>query len=191
MEQPQPPPEPPRRKRGARMSMCLGPRSSPLPPLPPTYPPIPEDPQMGGPLNTTAVVDPTPTTFAQPPPPLGIDNPIPTYPATSGYNPFEPSPLIGFNYKAPQYDPYMQAVAQNAYYPSSFPPAYPPTGYPNYGYQYPAVPQPQPLPLQQLEAINQTLERVENVQRKAEKNEKKTGKFFKKLTKLIKGKKDE
>ncbi|MFS8031936.1 hypothetical protein Hanom_Chr17g01551721 [Helianthus anomalus] len=125
---------------------------------------------MGGPSNTTPVVDPTPLAFAQPLPPLGFDNPIPTYLATSGYNPFEPSPQVDLNYQGPSYDPYMQAVVHNALYPSPFPPAYPPTGYPSYGYQYPAVPQPHPLPPQQLEAINQALERVEGVQRRAEKS---------------------
>ncbi|MFS8000104.1 hypothetical protein Hanom_Chr12g01174441 [Helianthus anomalus] len=104
MEQPQPPPEPPRRKPGACMFVRLGPWSSPLPP---TYPPIPKDPQMGGPSNTTPVVDLTLVTFAQPPPPLGFDNPIPTYPATSGYNPFVPSPSIDINCQVPPYDPYL------------------------------------------------------------------------------------
>ncbi|MFS7931926.1 hypothetical protein Hanom_Chr04g00361731 [Helianthus anomalus] len=136
------------------MSVRLGPWSSPLPPLPPTYPPIPEDAQMGGPSNTAPVVDPTRVTFAQPPPPSGFDNTIPTYPDTSGYNPFSPSTLVDYNYQEPSYDPYMQAVAQNAYYPSPFPPAYPAMGYPNYGYPHPVVPQPQPLPPPQLEAIN-------------------------------------
>ncbi|XP_022019447.1 formin-like protein 14 [Helianthus annuus] len=154
VEQPQPPPEPLRRKRGARMSVRLGPRSSSLPPLPPTYPPIPEDPQMGGPSNTAPKVDPTLVTFSQPPPPSGFDNPIPTYPDTSRYNPFNPSTPVDYNYQAPSYDPYMQTVVHNALYLSPFLPAYPATGYPNYGYQYPVVPQPQP----QLEAINQVLE---------------------------------
>ncbi|MFS7914592.1 hypothetical protein Hanom_Chr02g00155231 [Helianthus anomalus] len=162
MEQPQPPPEPPRRKRGSRMSR-MGPWSSPLPPFPPSYPPIPKDPQMGGPSNTIHGVDPTPVTFAQPPPLVGFDNLIPSYLAMSRYNPFEPTPPIDFNYQGPSYDPYMQAIIHNTLYPFPFPPAYPPTGYPSYGYQYPAVPQPQPLPPQQLETITQTLERVEDV----------------------------
>ncbi|MFS7929069.1 hypothetical protein Hanom_Chr04g00328241 [Helianthus anomalus] len=107
VEQPQPPREPPRRKRGARMSMHLGPRSSLLPPLPPTYPPISEDPQMGGPSNTTPVVDSKLATFAQPPMPVCFDNAIPMYPATYGYNTFEPSLPVDYNYQAPSYDPYM------------------------------------------------------------------------------------
>ncbi|XP_021995942.1 extensin-like [Helianthus annuus] len=171
LKQPQPPPEP-RRKCGARMSVRMGPWSSPLPPMPQTYPPIPEDPQMGGPSNTVPVVDPTPQTFVQPPP-SGFDNPIPTYPDMTGY------------------DPYMQAVIHNALYPSPYPPAYPTTRYPNYGYQYPAMPQPQPLPPPQIETLNQALERVKQLQRQAEKNEKKTSKIFKKLNKMYRGKKDE
>ncbi|MFS7945027.1 hypothetical protein Hanom_Chr06g00519101 [Helianthus anomalus] len=87
VEQPQPPHELPRRKPGAPMSVRIGPWSSPLPPLPPSYPPILEDPQMSGPSNTTPMVDTTPTTFAQPPSPVGFDNPIPSYPTTTGYNP--------------------------------------------------------------------------------------------------------
>ncbi|MFS7960948.1 hypothetical protein Hanom_Chr08g00709021 [Helianthus anomalus] len=166
VEQPQPPPEPPMRKRNAHMSVRGGPQTSLLPPLPPTYPPIPEDPKMGGPSNTTPVVDTTPATFAQPPPPVGFDNPIPSYPATSRHNPFEPLPPVDFNYQAPLYDPYLQEVVHNDLYPSPFPPAYPPTSYPNYGYEYPAVPQPQPPPPQQLESINQALERVEDVHRR-------------------------
>ncbi|XP_021971789.1 extensin-like [Helianthus annuus] len=158
VEQQQPPLEPLRRKRGARMSMRSGPRSRPLPPLPPTYPPIPKDPQMGRPSNTTPVVDPTPATFAQPPPPIGFDNLIPTYLVTSRYNPLEPSTPVDYNYQTPPYDPYIQAIVHNALYPSPFPPAYPTTGYLNYGYSYPTVPQPQPLPPPQFEAINQALE---------------------------------
>ncbi|MFS7939316.1 hypothetical protein Hanom_Chr05g00450261 [Helianthus anomalus] len=190
VEQPQPPPEPPRRKHGTRMSMRSGLQSSPLPQLPQTYPPILEDPQMGGPSNTTLVVDPTPATFVQPPP-SGFDNLIPTYLDMTGYDALNPTTPIDYNYQAPSYDPYMQAVVHNALHPSPFPPAYPATGYPNYGYQYPAVPQPKPLPPPQLQALNQALERAEQIQRHAEKTERKTNKFFKKLSKLFEGKKHE
>ncbi|MFS7987836.1 hypothetical protein Hanom_Chr11g01027531 [Helianthus anomalus] len=127
VEQPQPPPEPPRRKGGAHMSVHLGPQSSPLPPLPQTYPPIPEDPQMGRPSNTAPVLDPTPQTFVQPPP-SGFDNLIPMYPDMTVYDPLNPTKPIDFNYQAPSYDPYMQAVVHNALYPPPFPSAYPTTG---------------------------------------------------------------
>ncbi|MFS7952687.1 hypothetical protein Hanom_Chr07g00609871 [Helianthus anomalus] len=98
------------------------------------YPPIPEDPQMGGPSNVAPVIDTTPATFA-PPPPMGFENPIPTYPSATGYNPFEPQAPMGYNYQASAYDPYVEATVHNALYPSPFPPAYP-TGYPAYGYSF-------------------------------------------------------
>ncbi|MFS8032239.1 hypothetical protein Hanom_Chr17g01555251 [Helianthus anomalus] len=145
------------------MSVRMGQWSGSLPPLTQTYPTIPEDPQMGGPSNTVPVVDPTPQTFVQPPS-SGFDNPILTYPLTTGYDPFKPTTPIDFNYPAPAYDPYTQAVIHNALYPSHLPPAYPTTGYPNYGYQYPDVPQPQPQPQPQIEAINQALERAGQLQ---------------------------
>ncbi|XP_022041118.1 protein transport protein SEC31-like [Helianthus annuus] len=119
VEQPQPPLEPPRRKHGTRMYVSSRLRSSLLPPLPQTYPPIPEDPQMGGPSSTAPVVDPTPATFVQPTP-SGFDNSIPTYLDMTGYDPLNPTTPIDYNYQAPSYDPYMQAVVHNALYPSSF-----------------------------------------------------------------------
>ncbi|MFS8017547.1 hypothetical protein Hanom_Chr15g01381691 [Helianthus anomalus] len=113
VEQPQLPPLP-RKPRGAHMSVRAGQWSGSLPPLPSIYPIIPKDPQMGGPSNTEPVVE-LPQL-----PPLGFDNPIPTYPDTTGYNTsFLAS--MDFNYPAPSYDPYMQVVVHNALYPSSFP----------------------------------------------------------------------
>ncbi|XP_022030772.1 extensin-like [Helianthus annuus] len=89
------------------------------------YPYIPEDPQIGGPSNPAPVIDTTPATFAPPPPPTGFENPIPTYPAATGYNPFEPSASMGYNYREPSYNPYAEAIVYNVLYPSPFPPAYP------------------------------------------------------------------
>ncbi|XP_035830746.1 extensin-like [Helianthus annuus] len=186
-EPPQPPPEPPRRRRNARMSVLGGPRFSSLQ-ASSNYPPIPEDPQMGGPSHAVPKIDTTPATFAPPPPPMGYENPIPTYPRPTGYKPYEPQAPTGYHYQPPAYDPYVEAVNYNALYPSPFPPAYP-TGYPVQGYQYPPYqqqPQPQPPPKQQQHGIFQRLEEVE---RRAEERDRKANKFFKGLVKLIKGKK--
>ncbi|XP_035845263.1 leucine-rich repeat extensin-like protein 2 [Helianthus annuus] len=133
---PQPPPEPPRRRRNARMSVRGGPRFS-SPQASSTYPPIHEDPQMGGPSHAVLENNPPPVTFAPPSPPMGYENPIPTYPGSPGYNPFE--------YQAPAQDPYLKAAQYNALYPSPFPPTYP-TGYPAQGYQYPPYQQQPPPP---------------------------------------------
>ncbi|MFS8009306.1 hypothetical protein Hanom_Chr14g01283181 [Helianthus anomalus] len=84
----------------------------------------PRDPQMGGPSKAAPMIDTTPATFAQPPPPVGFENPIPTYPAATGYNPFDPSTPMGYNYQAPAYDPYAEAVVHNVLYQLPFPPAY-------------------------------------------------------------------
>ncbi|MFS7955681.1 hypothetical protein Hanom_Chr07g00645481 [Helianthus anomalus] len=80
---------------------------------------------MGRPSKTASVIDNTPATIAQPPPPWGFENPIPTYPAMTGYNPFDPSTPMGYNYQAPAYDPYAEAIMHNALYPSPFPPCIP------------------------------------------------------------------
>ncbi|XP_022019912.1 leucine-rich repeat extensin-like protein 5 [Helianthus annuus] len=88
-EPPLPPPEPPRWRRNAHMSVRGGPRIS-SPQASSNYPPIPENPQMGEPLHTVPEIDTTPATFAPPPPPMGYENPIPTYPGPTGYNPFKP-----------------------------------------------------------------------------------------------------
>ncbi|MFS7954210.1 hypothetical protein Hanom_Chr07g00627591 [Helianthus anomalus] len=143
------------------MSVRGGPRIS-SPQASCNYPPIPEDPQMGGPSHAVLEIDTTPATFAPPPPPMGFENPIPTYPEMIGYNPFKPQAPTGYNYQSPAYDPYVEAVTFNALYPSSFPPAYP-TGYPVQGYQCPPFqPQPQPqLPPQQQQ--QEILQRVEEV----------------------------
>ncbi|XP_022019251.1 leucine-rich repeat extensin-like protein 5 [Helianthus annuus] len=141
---PQPPPEPPSRRRNARMFVQGGPRFSSLK-ASSTYPPIPEDPQMGGPSHTVPENDPPPVTFALPPPPVGYENPIPTYPGLSGYNLFEYQAPSGYEYQAPAQDPYLEAAQFNAPYPSPFPPVYP-TGYPVQGYQYPPYQQQPPPP---------------------------------------------
>ncbi|XP_022032849.1 leucine-rich repeat extensin-like protein 2 [Helianthus annuus] len=144
---PQPPPEPPRQRRNARMSVRGGPRFS-SPQASSTYPPIPKDPQMGGPSHVVPEIDPPPVTFAPPPPPMGYENPIPTYPGSSGFNPFVYQAPTGYEYQAPAHDPYLEASHFNALYPSPFPPAYP-TGYPVQEYRYASYQQqPQPPPQQ-------------------------------------------
>ncbi|XP_021995495.1 extensin-like [Helianthus annuus] len=126
---PQPPPEPPRRRRNARMSMQGGPRFS-SPQGSSSYPPIPEDPQMGGPSHMVPEDNHPPVSFAPPPPPVDFENPIPTYPGSSGYNPFEYPTSTGYGAQ----DPYLTAAQYNALYPSSYPPVYR-TGYPVQGTQ--------------------------------------------------------
>ncbi|XP_022041265.1 extensin-2-like [Helianthus annuus] len=136
----QPPPlEPSRRRRSAQMSVRGGFHFS-TPQHSSNYPPLYEDPKMGGPSNVISEVDSAPVT---PAPPMGYENPIPSYPDAAGYNLFEQQAYSGYNYNnAPVVDPYVEAANFNALYSSPFPPAYP-TGYPAYGYQYPPPPQPQ------------------------------------------------
>ncbi|XP_022014405.1 extensin-1-like [Helianthus annuus] len=109
---------------------------------------------MGGPSHAVPEIDPPPVTFAPPPPPMGYENPIPTYPGSSGYNPI------------PAQDPYLEAAHFNALYPSPFPPAYP-TGYPVQGYQYPPY-QHQPQPPPQHSQTQEILQRLDEVEQKAE-----------------------
>ncbi|MFS7999249.1 hypothetical protein Hanom_Chr12g01163821 [Helianthus anomalus] len=113
-EPPQPPPEPPIRRRNARMPVRGGPRFS-SPRASSYYPLIPEEPQMGGPSHVVPEIDVTPATFAPPPPPMGYENPIPTYPGPTRYNPFEPQAPIGYNYQPLAYDPYIEAVNYNVF----------------------------------------------------------------------------
>ncbi|XP_035836091.1 extensin-like [Helianthus annuus] len=137
---PQPPPEPPRRRRNARMSVRGG----------------PQDPQMGGPSNTAPEDNPPQASYAPPMPPVGFDNPIPTYPGSSGYNPYgDPS---GYPLGYGTHDPYLTAAQYHHLYPSTYPPM-PPTDYPIQGYQYPPY---QPLPSQQLQQ-QQTQEILERL----------------------------
>ncbi|XP_022040891.1 extensin-like [Helianthus annuus] len=104
---PQPPPEPPRRRRNARMSVRGGPRFS-SPRGSSSYPPIPEDPQMGGPSNAAPEDNPPQASYAPPMPLVGFDNPIPTYPGSSGYNPYgDPS---GYPLGYGTHDPYLTAA---------------------------------------------------------------------------------
>ncbi|KAJ0469117.1 hypothetical protein HanIR_Chr14g0704411 [Helianthus annuus] len=128
--------------------MC-NPWSGSLLPLPSSYPSIPEDTQMSGPSNTAPITE-SPST--------GYDNPIPTYLNLTGSDTTYTAAATDYNYPAPSYDPYMQAVIQNDLYPPTFPPSYQNPGYPNPGYLYPVIPQPpQPPPQQQLplKVINQ------------------------------------
>ncbi|XP_022026771.1 T-cell leukemia homeobox protein 3-like [Helianthus annuus] len=170
---PQPPPEPPRRRRNTRISVRGGPRFS-SPKGSSSYPPIPEDPQMGGPSHAVPGNDPPPVSYA--PPPVGFDNPIPTYPGSSGYNP------SGYPTNYGTHDPYLTAAQYNALYPSSYPPVYP-TGYPVQGYQYPRYQQPPPPQQEQTQEILQRLDRVE---READDTKKKHNSFLKGLASLIK-----
>ncbi|XP_022003246.1 extensin-like [Helianthus annuus] len=142
---PQPSPEPPRHRRNACMSVRGGPRFS-SPRGSSSYPPIPEDPQMGRPSNAAPEVEPPPVSYAPPEPPMGFDNPIPTYPGSSGYNLFENPSGYPSDYKS-QY-PYLTDTQYHHLYPSSYPPVLP-TGYPVPGYQYPPYRQPPPPPQQQ------------------------------------------
>ncbi|XP_021996004.1 leucine-rich repeat extensin-like protein 5 [Helianthus annuus] len=186
-EQP-PPPEPSRRRRTARMSVRGGFRFS-TPHL--HYPPLYEDPQMGGPSNVVSEVDSAPVA---PAPPMGCENPIPSYPDAAGYNPFEQQAYSGYNYNnAPAVDPYVDAANFNALYPSPFPPVYP-IGYPAYGYQYPPPPQPQqqqqpPQPPLQQPQQQDILQRLHEVEQRVEQEQRSRRGLLKGLANLIKGKK--
>ncbi|XP_021991656.1 protein FREE1-like [Helianthus annuus] len=100
------------------------------------YPPLYEDPQMGGPSNPVSEVDSTLVA----PPPMGYDNPIPSYAGAAAYNPFEQPAHTNYNYA--EVDPYLVAANYNALHPEG-PYGVPyQTGYSTYGYQYPPPPQP-------------------------------------------------
>ncbi|XP_021996134.1 uncharacterized protein LOC110893331 [Helianthus annuus] len=135
------PPEPPRRRRGARMYVRGGLHfSTPQHSSNNNYPPLYEDPQIGGPSNAVSEVD---SALVEPAPQIGYDNPIPSYPGAAGYNPYEQQAYSGYNYNnVLAVDLYIEATNYNALYPGPFPATYP-TGYPAYGYQYPPPPQPQ------------------------------------------------
>ncbi|XP_022014798.1 cyclin-K-like [Helianthus annuus] len=182
---PQPPPEPPRRRRNARMSVRGGPRFSSPRGLS-SYPPIPEDPQLGGPSNAAPEADPPQASYAPPMPPVGFDNPIPTYPGSSGYNPYgDPS---GYPLGYGTHDPYLTAAQYHHLYPSSYPPM-PPTDYPIQGYQYPPYQPPPSQQLQQHQQNQEILERLDKVEQKTKKNKERHISFMKGLANLIKGKK--
>ncbi|XP_022007606.1 calcium-binding protein P-like [Helianthus annuus] len=179
---PQPPPEPPRQWRNAHMSVRGGPRFS-SPRGSSSYPPIPEDPQMGGPSNAAPDIDPPPASYAPPQPPIGFDNPILTYPGSSGYNPFENT--SGYPSDYGNQVPYLTAAQYHHLYPSSYPPVYP-TGYSVQDYQYP--PYQQPPPPQQQQQTQDILERLDRFEQKARKTRKEHGSFMKGLSNLLKGK---
>ncbi|MFS8023508.1 hypothetical protein Hanom_Chr16g01452261 [Helianthus anomalus] len=184
-QQPSPPPEPPRQKRNARMSVRGGPRFS-YPRGSSSYPPIPEDPQLGGPSNVAPEANPPQASYAPSLPPVGFDNPIPTYPDPSGYNPFE-NPT-GYPSEYASQDPYLTAAQYHHLYPSTYPSMHP-TVFLGPSYQYPSH---QPPPSQQLQQQQQTqeiLERLDKVENKAKKNKERHTSFMKVLANLIKGKK--
>ncbi|XP_021980084.1 extensin-like [Helianthus annuus] len=131
---PQQPPEPPRRKRNARMSVRGGPQFV-SPRGSSSYPPIPEDPQLGESSRTVTEVNLPSVSHAPFQPPLGFDNPIPTYPGSSGYNP------SGYPSDYGTQDPYHTPAQYHHHYPSSYPPLYP-TRYPAQDSQYPPYQQP-------------------------------------------------
>ncbi|XP_022024728.1 annexin A11-like [Helianthus annuus] len=143
---------------------------------------------MGGPSNAAPEIDPPPASYAPPQPPMGFDNPIPTYPGSSGYNPFENT--SGYPSDYGNQDPYLTATQYHHLYPSSYPQVHP-TGYPVQGYQY--RPYQQPPPLQQLQQLQQQtqeiLERLDRVEQKARKKEKEHSSFMKGLANVNKGKK--
>ncbi|XP_022014489.1 leucine-rich repeat extensin-like protein 5 [Helianthus annuus] len=162
----QPPLEPPRRRRSnTRMSVRGGFRfSTPQPSSGSHYPPLYEDPQIGGPSNPVSEVDSTPVA----PPPMGYDNPIPSYAGTVAYNPFEQPAHTNYNYA--EVDPYLIAANYNALHPEGPYGAPWGTGYPTYGYQYPPPPQPpqqqQPQPPQiQPPQQQEFLQRLSQVER--------------------------
>ncbi|XP_022019790.1 programmed cell death 6-interacting protein-like [Helianthus annuus] len=96
---------------------------------------------MGGPSNAAPEIEPPPASYAASQPPMGFNNPIPTYPGSSGYNPFEnPS---GYPSDYGTQDPYLTAAQYHHLYSSSYPPVHP-IGYPVQGYQYPPYQQPPP-----------------------------------------------
>ncbi|XP_021998297.1 early nodulin-75-like [Helianthus annuus] len=175
-EQP-PPPEPSRRRRTARINS--------------NYPPLYEDPQMGGPSNAVSEVDSAPV---EPAPQMGYDNPIPSYPGSAGYNPFEQQAYSGYNYNnVPTINLYFEAANYNPLYPEPFPATYP-TGYPAYGYQYPPPPQPQQLQSPQPPQIQppqqqEILERLHEVEQRVDEERRSRRDLLKGLANLIKGKK--
>ncbi|XP_022032929.1 leucine-rich repeat extensin-like protein 5 [Helianthus annuus] len=148
--------------------------------------PIPEDPQMGGPSNAAPEANPPQASYAPPLPPVGFDNPIPTYPGPSGYNPYE-NPT-GYPSDYVSQDPYLTAAQYHHLYPSTYPSMHP-TGYPMQGYQYPPYQPPPPQQLQQQQQTQEILERLDKVEHKTKKNKERYTSFMKGLANLIKGKK--
>ncbi|XP_021979080.1 leucine-rich repeat extensin-like protein 5 [Helianthus annuus] len=147
---------------------------------------------MGGPSNPVSEVDSAPV---EPAPQMGYANPIPSYPSAAGYNPFEQPTYSGYNYNnAPTIDPYLEVANYNALYPGPFPATYP-TGYPEYGYQYPPPPHPQqqlqpPQPPQiQPPPQQEILQRLHVVEQKVDEERRSRRGLLKGLANLIKGKK--
>ncbi|KAJ0669593.1 hypothetical protein HanPI659440_Chr17g0702891 [Helianthus annuus] len=184
-QQPPPPPEPQRRRRNARMSVRGGPRFS-SPRGSSSYPVIPKDPQLGGPSNVAPEDNPPQASYAPSQPPAGFNNPIPTYPGSTGYNPYvDPSEYpVDFG----THDPYLSAAQYHQLYPSVYPSMLP-TDYPIQGYQYPPHQPPPPQQMQQQQQRQEILERLEKVEKKNKKNKESHTSFMKGLANLIKGKK--
>ncbi|XP_035840202.1 trithorax group protein osa-like [Helianthus annuus] len=162
---PQPLPEPPRRRRNAHMSRT------------PSW----VDPQTAAPE-----ANPPQASYAPHQPPVGFDNPIPTYPGSSGYNPYgDPS---GYPSGYGTHDPYLTPAQYHHLYPSTYPPMHP-AEYPIQGYQYPPYQLPPPQQLQQQQQTQEILERLDKVEHKTKKNKERHNSFMKGLANLIKGKK--
>ncbi|XP_035840261.1 leucine-rich repeat extensin-like protein 1 [Helianthus annuus] len=119
---------------------------------------------MGGPSNPVSEVD---SALVAAPPPMGYDNPIPSYAGAAAYNPFEQPSYPGYNY-------YNAPAA--------------------YGYQYPPPPQP-PLqqppqpPLIQPPQQQEIIQRLSQVEREVQEERRSHRGFLKGLANLIKGKK--
>ncbi|KAM0062431.1 hypothetical protein Hdeb2414_s0004g00148081 [Helianthus debilis subsp. tardiflorus] len=184
----QPPPEPPRRRwSNARMSVRGGVRiSTPQPSSGSHYPPLQEeeDPYDGGPSSPIPDVNSVPVV-----PPLGFDNPIPTYAGSAAYNPFEQPAHTHYNYNYgyAEVDPYQVARDYNALHPEG--PYGGPwtTGYPTYGYQHQPPPPPvYPPPQPQIQ--QEVLERLNQVEQEVREDRRERQGFFKEISDLLKGK---
>ncbi|XP_022026887.1 extensin-like [Helianthus annuus] len=161
----QPPPEPPRRRRSNAQ--------------------IPAD---GGPSNPVSEVDSAPVS----PPPMGYDNPIPSYAGTAAYNPFGQPAHTNYNYA--EVDPYLVVANYNGLNPEGPYGAPWGIGYPAYRYQHPPPPQPphqqppQP-PLIPPEQQQEILQRLSQVEREVQEERRNNRGFLKGLASFIKGKK--
>ncbi|KAM0055567.1 hypothetical protein Hdeb2414_s0006g00207691 [Helianthus debilis subsp. tardiflorus] len=165
--------------------------STPQPSSGSHYPPLQEeeDPQMGGPSSPIPDINSVPLA-----PPLGFDNPIPTYAGSAAYNPFEQPAHTHYNYNYgyAEVDPYQVARDYNALHPEG--PYGGPwtTGYPAFEYQHQPPPppvyqpsQPQIIPPERQQEV---LERLDRCEREIQTERRHNKGFFKGLSDLIKGK---